>query len=49
MANDHHNEQGYLTLIGSMVFTIAFMLYIVFVHPGVELDTNPNVKAEQAK
>lgn len=49
MAQDHHNEQGYLTLLASMVFTIAFMIYLVFIHPGVELDTNQPQKQEQAK
>lgn len=49
MANDHHNQSGYMTLIGSMVFTIVFMAYIAFIHPGVEIDANPEPKAEQTK
>ena len=48
MANDPHNQSGYMALIGSMVFTIAFMAYITFLHPGVDLDNNEAPKQEQA-
>lgn len=40
MAADHSNKAGYQVLILSMVTTVAFMFYIAFLHPGVEIDKN---------
>lgn len=32
-----HNRGGYIAFIFSMAFTVAFFIYIAFIHPGVDL------------
>lgn len=43
VAQDEHNRAGFLTFLGSMIFTFLFFGYLVFVHPGVKLE---NVKGK---
>ena len=46
---DPSEKGGYHALIFSMVFTVLFMIYIVFLHPGVNLDRKAiEEKANQA-
>ncbi|MGE4130938.1 MAG: cytochrome c [Bdellovibrionales bacterium] len=37
MQNDTYNRGGFIAFIFSMVFSLAFFVYIVAVHPGVDL------------
>jgi hypothetical protein len=32
-----YNRGGYIAFMGSMAFTLAFFIYIAFIHPGVDL------------
>lgn len=43
MQNDNYNRGGYIAFIFSMAFSLAFFVYIVVVHPGV------NIKEVEAK
>ena len=46
---DLSEKGGYLALIFSMTFTVLFMIYISFLHPGVSLDRKAiEEKANQA-
>lgn len=36
--SDHHNHGGMLAFIFSMTFVLAFFVYLVFIHPGVDLN-----------
>jgi mono/diheme cytochrome c family protein len=38
--SDHHNHGGMLAFIFSMVFVLSFFVYLVFIHPGVDLKEN---------
>ncbi len=38
--NDQHNQGGMIAFIGSMVFVLVFFIYIVAIHPGVDLKEN---------
>lgn len=49
MAKDHHNAAGFNAVIGSIVFTVVFMIYLVTIHPGVSLDENKPAKAEETQ
>lgn len=52
MNNDQYNRGGMLAFVFSMVFVFAFFIYIVAIHPGVDLGENlqdppaPGAKAE---
>lgn len=37
MQNDSYNRGGFIAFIFSMVFSILFFAYIVWIHPGVDL------------
>jgi mono/diheme cytochrome c family protein len=37
MQNDNYNRGGYIAFVFSMAFSLAFFVYLVFVHPGVNL------------
>lgn len=37
MQKDSYNRGGYIAFLFSMVFSLSFFVYIVFVHPGVDL------------
>lgn len=37
---DHHNQSGLIAFLFSMVFVFALMLYLVAIHPGVNLNEN---------
>ena len=37
MQNDSYNRGGYIAFIFSMVFSLGFFVYIVWIHPGVDL------------
>ena len=45
MQNDSYNRGGYLAFLFSMCFSLAFFVYIVFVHPGVNLKEVPEPAA----
>ncbi len=49
MQNDSYNRGGYLAFLFSMVFSLAFFIYISLVHPGVDLKEIPEpVPVEQS-
>lgn len=37
MQNDNYNRGGYIAFIFSMAFSLAFFVYIVVIHPGVNI------------
>lgn len=37
---DEHNQGGLIAFVFSMVFVLAFFVYIVAIHPGVDLKEN---------
>jgi hypothetical protein len=46
---DPSEKGGYYALIFSMTFTVLFMIYIAFLHPGVSIDRQAiEEKANQA-
>ena len=49
MENDNYNRGGYIAFLFSMAFSLAFFVYIVAVHPGVNLKEvkPPEAAAEQ--
>jgi len=49
--HDHYNRGGMLAFLFSMVFVFLFFIYIVAIHPGVDLGENahlPPTKADAA-
>lgn len=38
--NDQHNQAGLIAFIFSIVFVLCFFVYIVVIHPGVDLQEN---------
>jgi mono/diheme cytochrome c family protein len=38
--NDQHNQAGLLAFLFSFSFVLVFFVYIVFIHPGVDLHEN---------
>lgn len=38
--NNHHNQSGMIAFLFSMAFVFLFFIYIVAVHPGVDLQEN---------
>jgi mono/diheme cytochrome c family protein len=38
--SDHHNQGGMLAFIFSIVFVLSFFIYLVAIHPGVNLQEN---------
>ncbi len=38
--NDQHNQGGLIAFIFSIVFVLAFFVYIIAIHPGVDLQEN---------
>lgn len=48
MQNDNYNRGGYIAFIFSMAFSLAFFVYIVMVHPGVNLkEATPKADAAE--
>jgi mono/diheme cytochrome c family protein len=43
MQNDSYNRGGYIAFLFSMVFSLAFFIYITFVHPGINLKEVPDI------
>ncbi|HMN67254.1 MAG TPA: cytochrome c [Bdellovibrionales bacterium] len=43
MQNDSYNRGGYIAFLFSMVFSLAFFLYIAVIHKGVNLKEIPEV------
>jgi mono/diheme cytochrome c family protein len=41
MQNDSYNRGGYIAFLFSMIFSLGFFVYIVFVHPGINLKEVP--------
>lgn len=37
MQNDSYNRGGYIAFLFSMVFSLAFFVYVTFLHPGIDL------------
>lgn len=49
-SNEQYNRGGMIAFIFSMVFVFLFFIYIVFIHPGVNLDekvVDPAAASEQ--
>jgi len=49
--SDHHNEAGMWAFLFSMAFVFAFFIYIVAIHPGIDLKENihaPVVETQSA-
>ena len=45
-----YNRGGYIAFMFSMVFTMAFFIYIAFIHPGVDLkEVEAQIKKEAVK
>ncbi len=51
MQNDSYNRGGYLAFLFSMIFSLAFFVYISVVHPGINLKEVPEAlpAAEQTQ
>lgn len=48
MQNDSYNRGGYIAFLFSMVFSLGFFIYIVLIHPGVDLkEVQPTSNVEQ--
>lgn len=48
MQNDSYNRGGYIAFLFSMAFSLGFFIYIVGVHPGVDLkEVTPTTAPEQ--
>lgn len=48
MQNDSYNRGGYIAFLFSMVFSLGFFAYIVWIHPGVDLkEVQPTTSPEQ--
>ena len=37
MQNDSYNRGGYIAFLFSMVFSLGFFVYVVWIHPGINL------------
>lgn len=48
MSTDHSDRDGMFALVFSIGFVFLFMLYIVFVQPGVKIDANVKEPAAAA-
>lgn len=49
MQNDSYNRGGFIAFVFSMVFSILFFGYIVWIHPGVDLkEVKPTVETNLA-
>lgn len=48
MQNDSYNRGGYYAFLFSMVFSLGFFVYVVMIHPGVDLkEVAPTATTEQ--
>lgn len=48
MQNDSYNRGGYIAFLFSMVFSLGFFIYIVAIHPGIDLkEVKPTGPVEQ--
>jgi mono/diheme cytochrome c family protein len=43
MQNDSYNKGGFIAFLFSMIFSLVFFVYVVFIHPGVNLKEVPEV------
>jgi mono/diheme cytochrome c family protein len=43
MQNDSYNKGGFIAFLFSMAFSLLFFVYVVFVHPGINLKEVPEV------
>lgn len=52
-SHDHHNQKGLVAFLGSIIGVLLFFIYIVGIHPGIDLNENlqnPNApKVESAE
>ncbi len=48
MSQGDYNRPGMIAFVFSMVFTFAFFIYLIFVHPGVNLGEVPEATGEVA-
>lgn len=46
--NDHYNHAGLLAFLFSMAFVFCFFIYIVVIHPGVDLGENLQAPVTQS-
>lgn len=44
MQNDSYNRGGYIAFLFSMIFSLAFFIYVAAIHPGIDLKEIPEVK-----
>lgn len=44
MPNNDYNRGGYIAFLFSMVFSLAFFIYITAIHPGINLKELPEVQ-----
>jgi mono/diheme cytochrome c family protein len=49
MQNDNYNRGGYIAFLFSMVFSLAFFIYVSLVHPGINLKEIPEQPAAGAE
>jgi len=47
MQNDSYNRGGYIAFLFSMVFSLGFFVYIVWIHPGIDLKEVSTATPEQ--
>ena len=45
MQNDSYNRGGYIAFVFSIVFSLAFFVYVAVIHPGINLKEVPEVAA----
>ncbi len=49
MQNDSYNRGGYIAFLFSMVFSLGFFVYIVVIHPGINLREVSKTQPDQAQ
>lgn len=47
MQNDSYNRGGYIAFLFSMVFSLGFFVYVVMIHPGIDLKEVSTAAPEQ--
>jgi mono/diheme cytochrome c family protein len=43
MQNDSYNRGGYIAFLFSMIFSLGFFVYVIFIHPGINLKEVPEI------
>lgn len=47
-SQDNYNKSGFIAFLFSIIFCLAFFVYIAFIHPGVDLNELDKQAAERA-